>query len=710
MSALPQPSSHYVYNPDDWIAVGEAARLLGANAGHLRRRCKDELVQNNDATLRPMGGGRVGWFVRRSIDKRLELRVDQIDAGKLAGYTESQRLLAFARMECVKAYQKRAAEEARPECRWLDALVAELRESVVRRLRSEYGLRLKVSGPTLKRWARQARGIDGVANLIDGRGGDYSSQGDADAWAFFEAVYLDERRPSIRVCWERTRDQARAKGWKWCSRDSCKRQLRKGDRISLEKQQKHRDPRGWRSRSNPYIAQDAERFAAGECWVGDHRPMDLMCRITTPRGEQIFRPWITVWQDNRTRKVCGWVMSAAPSSSTILAALRAGIMDPANRGGPAVVLIDNGKDFDCYSFHGRTKKQRRDQGVVRFEQPQIAGVFGLLQIDARFSLPYNPQGKARCERFFATVAGSFDKTFPTYTGKDTNRKPEMLRGILKESREVPTFQHVRDRFADFVAGYNANTEHSIDDLFDEDDGRMLSPAEAYDRWCPTRRMYADPGVLDMCLMQWHKPVSFGREGIKLAIAGQRLTYGRMTPALSKYKGRGKCLHVAYDPNDLGEVCVFDKQMRKVCVAPLDVSGGVHGAVSREHVAELSRQKAEYRRSLAKVRDGFALQYRSTEELLADMAADSADGERAVAAPDAPLKIVRTPIDGLVDAANRSRAKRVAGAECDVMPDRQGLPSLDGLREAVRGAGRQESPAELPFDLSSLRTRRTSYDD
>ena len=49
----------------------------------------------------------------------------------------------------------------------------------------------------------------------------------------------------------------------------------------------------------------------------------------------------------------------SPNSTTILAALRHGLKDERNFGGPRAVWIDNGKDYDAWLFHGPWLKFKR---------------------------------------------------------------------------------------------------------------------------------------------------------------------------------------------------------------------------------------------------------------------------------------------------------------------------------------------------------------
>jgi len=649
-------------NWSDWIAVDEAARRIGVHRASLCRRCKKELEPRGLAIkVPPARSCTPQWFIKRCYDHRLD--VEQVDRpGDLDMFTMQQRRVIHAKIRCVELYRQAKATRPGSISSWVDAFADNLARTEGEKL-ERYGVSFNVSPRSLRRWDRDYHGPADAHKLADQRGGDQKSKGDPKAWEYFRAIYLDQRKPSKKTCWKRTKQWAAAEGVSWCSYASLLRLIDK--RITVEEQIKDRDPKRWRSQFAAYIEQDPERYAAGQCWVGDHRPLDLLCRI----GRRIFRPFVTTWQDWRTRKIVGWAITDNPNSSTILAALRMGILEPSNMGGPSVVYIDNGKDFDCYSFHGETKQQRRQRGRVDLKDAADPGLFDLLGIEAHFALTYNPQGKARMERWYATVGDQFDKTFATYTSPDTVRKPEQLKDIVKHLHKVPTFDHVRDRFERFVQGYNVDADHSIDDLVDAD-GKRLSPVEAMARWCDTRRVMADPASLDLLLMQHHKPVRVGRNGISITIAGERVTYGQFNDALRRFKGTKEEVRVAYDPEDARVIKVFDKQWVFVCYAEINTTGGRYAdPVQRDHIAAVNRKKAKYRRSMNFISKHREVEYLSGQEQLADQIARKPESTEARADPQR-LKIVRTPVDGQ---SKHVQHRKAAGAEGQHDPEPMGDP-------------------------------------
>jgi len=415
----------------------------------------------------------------------------------------------------------------------------------------------------------------------------------------------------------------------------------------------------------------------------------------------MIRPWLTAWLDWRTRRCTGRVLSPLPNSSTILAAMRHGLLDDANMGGPAIVWIDNGRDFDAWQFHGQTKKERHAKISITVDEPQTRGLFDLLAIKAHFSLPNNPNGKSRLERWFAQT-DDFCTSFPTYCGARPQDKPESLQRTLDTPRLIPTFEHVSERFGAWVSGINARTDHRIDDLVDGD-GQRLSPDEAMRRWCQTRRVMAAPQVLDLLLQSWHKPVRVGRRGIVINVAGHDLGYGAMDSCLSPFKAMKladrPALHVTFDPHDLRSIRVYDDQYRYVATVRMNELGGRHAdsPIDRQHVSELMRRKNAYVKAQRVTRQHRQLEYLTDAELLADAALDN--GQDPPPANPNRLVLVQTPLDGAVSAVQDAEQRRAAGAEDlsqDILDDLDA--SVDALAALSRSRRAQSDDDDEPLEL------------
>lgn len=675
LTAEPTITPRTPADPAKWIAVDEAAERLDVSPGQLRRRCQQQL-QHQDLAIRALRerDGSICWHVARHYDRRLKDSFAEAlhRTPTLEGFTRAQIEQGRQRAACVEALKEARSTWRGDQKTWLPTLVQQLRKKHPE---------LTISERSLRRWYRLYRTPSDLPKLIDRRGGNQKGEADPAAWDYFRSIFLDEREPTLLSCWQRSKEYARAEGLTWCSYDQCRKKL--DEKVPPDLRAQFRSPKTWRDSFSPYVEMHPEHFAAGECWIGDHAQLDVWCHF----NGKLIRPWLTAWMDWRTRRLVGWVLSESPNSSTILAALRVGLLDETNLGSPDQVCIDNGKDYASYCLTGQTKAERKQvqRTVDRFrvDETQAGGIFNQLGIEAHFSIPRNPKGKGRLERWFKVVHGNFDSTFASYTGSSPETRPETLAAILKRQDKVPTFDHLRERLADFITGHNANADHQREDM------KGLSPDQALARWAKRRRKMADPAALDELLQHWERPVSVGRNGVAIKPRGYRLTYGQHDPQLAALKRTGRKVRVAYDPADLRTVKVYDEQWRFIC--EVGMNGGVSAGkpVTGEHVKEMLREQRRYKATKRDMRRHYQHEYLSSEELLAQQA------ERPEQAPaDLPLNIVRTVLDGQSEAVQSDRQRKNAVAEGD---DGEAIDLLDFAGPFTREAGAEDMQRGHPLD-------------
>lgn len=670
LNAAPAPEPEPLGGWSQWIEAKDAAGILGFNRDHFLRRCRDELASIKGAMLcRPPGGGTPRWFVNRLFDPRLgeRARANQQSAPDLLQLSQDEREEVFAKSACVKAF--RDAKMFRPgKTRvWLPTLIAELRIAHPK---------LSVSKSGLYRWDGLLKTDADLLLLLDKRGGDQKSSGEKRAWDFFTHLYLSESNLTVATAWRQTAAWAKLNDALWCSQRTCARRL--DEVIAPQTQILYRKPAAWRSRCQPTSTQDTEKFAAGRCWESDHTQMDMWVRY----GDLLIRPWLTVFKDWRTRRVVGFCLAPSPDSDTILAAFSHAIRDPANMGGPTEVVIDNGKDYDSYFWNGRTKSERRARILAKgyVDTNWFQGLYGLMNIQVHFSLPYNPNGKSRTERWFGILHGDFDKLFPTYCGNKPENRPEELEQVLKRERHrIPTFEQVQRQVGEFIQGFNARAEHNISDL--AENGVKLSPDQAMAQWCNVRLMPKSDKVLDLLLRHWYKPVAVGKNGITIAPYGVPLTYGQFNSELAKYKSvgqraRGKTnprVLVSFDPNDLREVMVWTTEFRLIDRVRENKLGGLPGPLGREACKEHARSKHHYVRALRMARDGRHHEYMTAAESLRDAVLEDMASKlptETTAAPGAVpgnIRLVQTPLDDAVKDADRLDMRKAVGAEYEPLP-------------------------------------------
>lgn len=630
----------------DWpylIEVADAAPLLGMNPGALRRKCASELMGKALAfQAPPPGGGNVRWWIDRRYDPALvEAPVGEQMPDGVAQLTAKQRRDMGIRLICIEALNRERSTRSVPQKDWIGPLCAQLSQ--------QHGL--KVSPRSLLRWEKQKKD-KGMGALVDTRGGDNRSGGDPACWDYFKQLYLDENKRHAATCWRMVRDHARAEQLQWPSLAVVRRRM--WEHFDRETALKNREPRKWRNSASPYIEQHPERFSANECWVSDHSQLDMWCWF----GNELVRPWITTWQDWRTRKIMGYAVSTGPDGSTILAALRRAIIDNPDAGLPRVAWIDNGKDYAGYIFHGQTKQERQKTVVPKgyIDETSFQGIYAMLGIEVHFSLPYNPTGKPRQESFYRPLHERFCKSWASYSGNTPENRPERLAKILKTPGMVPAYDEVVEAMALQIEGYNRSNEHTIEDLRDEE-RRLLSPAQALANWTTHFRGLADPSVLDLLLQRWHRPVTVGRGGVSIRVRGMTIRYGMNDHRLRKFKAGGEKVLVTYDPADVRSVNVYTQQMKLVGTIASNRLGGVPGPVAESNVKELMREKREYEKAMKVVnKRGPARRVATPEQTLALEAY-----RKPQAQPDL-LKGIQTPLDTPPKDPFKPDFKQAAGAE------------------------------------------------
>ena len=130
------------------------------------------------------------------------------------------------------------------------------------------------------------------------------------------------------------------------------------------------------------------------------------------------RLWCTAWIDFKTGKWLSWYLHEdAPNTDHVLLSFKWAV---AKHGLPKDVIIDNGKDYRARDVaSGRVKKLKAD-----VDKTWCEGIFHALNIVPHFAIPHNARAKS-IERQFRYWIESFEKDFPTYTGKNPSERPEI---------------------------------------------------------------------------------------------------------------------------------------------------------------------------------------------------------------------------------------------------------------------------------------------
>lgn len=693
MTALPAQleTGSTAPDPAQWMPSHEAAARLGMNRGAFRRRCAEKLSEAGMAIEAELPNGRFGWWVSRQYDERLHSNAQAMNVPALDGFTGKQRLLAWARWQCVERYRATQRRDRRPITAWVDVLVAQLRQAVAEPLESKHGVKLRISYSSLRKWNDAAATVEDIDHLIDRRGGDNKSQGSRAFWAEFQALYLSDSQRTKKACWRRARDWAHRHDETACSYASLCRQL--DQRIPPAAQIAAREPKRYRDQVEPTARLDPETFATNQRWESDQRICDV--RVVMPNGK-IGRPVLTAWIDWRTRRCVGWVVESTGNTDTINSALHAALADRQNIGGvPKIAWLDNGRDYISTSFTGENGPTRRR--IDAADEARWRGIYSMLGIELHLALPRGPRGKARIERWFQTKGHQLDAFLPGHCGPSPAKRPESLTATEKDRSELMTLAEYREHVAEWIAQYNASPDHQKPDLAD-DDGRKLSPNQAYQAWCTTRRQLAQPAALKYLLLRWGKPMTVTKKGVRVEVDGQSYYYGATAQALIPFRyvrGRTKRqVFTAVNPHDTSRIHIFDDALRFVCVAELNHAGGRYGtATNRQQMQQVARERRQFNKALKLYRSEAPKQLmRPEERLVAQANRERREHDRHDPPPS--IQPVQTQFDDQLPALQRAELKHAIGAETPAQPRREG-PSLSDAFARLDGLSRRTDKPVRP---------------
>ena len=615
---------------DKTLDITTAAQLLGCSERHARRMC----LQGALLGAQLIDGQ---WRIPVTADARLWSTSSAAwDLGQFAAVPAANRQEAQRRLGMIEQCDKFVGPYVNNGGTRSDALAifAEMQG---------------VGKRTLQRWITRHRG-EGIMGLVDGRGGGANESISDEAWEQFKSLYLTQQRLSVKLCWQMVNyiNTDETRGWtipslRWM-------QVQAQQRIPLPVKVLHREGMAaYDARCSPYIQRDPDSVEPGQVWVGDHHQCNCWVRH---RGKWL-RPWITAWQDMRSRMLVGWHISAGPNQTTIMIAMKRAIE---KWGPPDSVKIDNGRDYDSEMWTGTTKAKRKALPAGYIDREMIAGLYAMMNISVSFAIPYHPQSKP-IERVFDTLDQQLCKTMPTYCGKDVNRRPEDLGDYLKSDKALTEAMDL-EGFTRLVGDYITKVYNQAGHTGVGMEGRSPTTVMATRQ---TRRVLTD-GVLDLLMRVWSGEVKVGKNGVRF----KDMHYGQYNADLLRLQG--KAVRLAYDPDDLRTVHVYDAAtMALVCIAEQNQMIAYGDAVSEDALREAMKQKGKAKKAARTFLDT-----RLTEHMdlpsLAIMAQQAACADPATATPAAAATLhpVGTPFDTQIPAHGRvqqqRRAKKAAGAE------------------------------------------------
>lgn len=349
---------------------------------------------------------------------------------------------------------------------------------------------------------------------------------------------------SKNKAYEKVFQEASEKGWKIGSASSAGRFLVRIDENAALNTYIHEGTRGLINKIIPSNLRDYSTLSVNEYLCGDHHLCDLF--VFDPQLGKVYRPWLTAWEEMRTRAISGYCIVRTPSSRSIAQALQHAIQPGGRKrhfGIPKYVYIDNGKDYKCHYLCGESWKEKRF-GKIDFD-PMTNCVLAELGIEPVFAIPFNPQSKP-IERFFRTVESSLISQLPGYCGnKPESRNAHKLVSEIEHQKLM-----TMDEFKMVFETWLENKYHARGHQGDGMDGK--SPNQVWDEYWQTVKQeplaIADPRVTYHLFLKRKPEATIHQHGVLIDN-----TY-YYNPIMMYHVGQ--IAEVRYDPDDPSEVQVY----------------------------------------------------------------------------------------------------------------------------------------------------------
>lgn len=310
----------------------------------------------------------------------------------------------------------------------------------------------------------------------------------------------------------------------------------------------HQGTKAYQQRFDLLYRREAE--GPNAIWQADHYVLDI---LLVREGKAPAKPWLTVVIDDYSRAIAGYFLTFdAPSAINTSLALRQAIWrkdDPRWHvcGVPLVFYSDSGGDF------------------ISNHLKQVAIDLKMILTN---SIPGQPRGRGRIERFFLTVQQMLLCELPGYA------PPKQ--GVRGEPRL--TLDDFEPRLRDFIFDVYHVQPHSE---------TKVPPQQRWEAGGFLPRMPDSLEQLDLLLLTVAKPRKVRRDGIWFH--GMRY----LDTTLAAYIGES--VIIRYDPRDVAEIRVF-YQDRFLCRAVCQELAGATVPL-RDIIKARNRHRRELRQFL-----------------------------------------------------------------------------------------------------------------
>lgn len=611
--------------PIHWLSTSEMAALLKISQRAINKRIKAWgwcdpakrcTVSNPQGIWRPRKGAGGGHEYHYSL---LPARLQAVWQARMSGPVVDPTVTVKARKEAISreaAWEhyaklpesKKAGAQQRLEIiNLVEALVGggTGKDDACRIVARQKG----VSRASIFGWYDRLVGVtraDWLPFLIDHRGGARRvAEIPDEAWTLYKSLYLRAERPSHAECYLRVRDWAKGAG---VTLPSGKAFVRR-----LEREVDTRTVTLTRQGMDAYLrmlpAQERSRdcFHALQALNYDGHTLDVF--VQWPGADKPSRATLILFQDLYSTAALSWRLDASENGHVF----RLAFGDVCEKYGlPDTVYSDN--TMAAANKFNTGQSRHRHRYTPREDDP--VGLFALLGVDLRFTLPAHGQSKP-IERAFGTLSRYISKSpelAGAWTGNSPVNKPDNYgsKAVPLETLVAVVGREI-DRFNNEAALFRAGNGKSRMEVF------AASYAEA-----PIRK--AAGLTLEQRLM-WRlatDAVTCRKPDGAVYLYDNRYWNERLLPLI------GQRVVLRYDPDNLHDgVHVYRLDGAYVCHAAAE---GVAGYSSESAGKERARRVSTWRKAGRKLEEA--------EQLLSPAAVAAAIPDPTDAAPDLVAKVVR----------------------------------------------------------------------
>lgn len=374
-----------------------------------------------------------------------------------------------------------------------------------------------------------------------------------------------------------------------------------------------------------YKGRSFAHLMPNDIWTADGHTFDA--EIMHPHYQnKVFRPEITTFADIRTRRIVGFSVELAESSTAVLDGLRVSVQ---REGVPACLYVDNGTGY---------------------KNAVIEGVVARIGVTMTHAIAYNSQAKGVIERI-NQVWVRLAKRLPSYIGADMDKEAKTLVHKISRKALKAGLTHRAligwDAFLELANAAVDEYNNRLHGALKQTPNEVLAEFVAKG-WAPVGTDWA---ALDKLMMPMAE---------RNTTRGLVQIHGRKYAHPDLVNHHGEAVLVAYDIRDAATVWIYDMNMRLICTAARD--GHMTPYMPESRLADMreSRAQAQIKRLAAQIENktgqkvaAIQLEHQPGRTLDGVFACEAIEREQAdVALARSAVLAMSVPIDWATDAVGR----------------------------------------------------------